>query len=141
MRTYRSFVVASLALCLGGAALWLIPQARAEAQATMAKQLVKQLPSGVVGVELKSNVLAVKQGFKFVKGANNVVTVASVKAGGAGVDGSFSCTCVETTDEAGQSCDARISGDNLSCTKKTCSGHCELTVTIGATKTALMQFK
>ena len=90
------------------------------------RALVKKLPAGVEGVELTSNAVRLKSGFKFVRKSNNTVAVARMSGGGLGVSGTFSCGC------AGGDCSATTSGGTLFCTAgKGCKGPCQLTTTTG----------
>jgi hypothetical protein len=150
MWSYRSFVITGLALCLGLAGLSLTPRAQAQTRvsktqaqtATATPRLLeKQLPPGVEGVELKENGIALKAGFKFVKGPNNTVRVASLRPG-SGVTGTFDCKCVltDTNKQKSGTCPTNINGPLLTCTTGTCGGNCDLDVTVGVTRTALMRF-
>jgi hypothetical protein len=99
------------------------------------KVLVKRLPNGVEGVELKDGKVRLKDGYKFVKHDNGTVTVARMN-NGLGVGGSWKCTC----DEADGECEAVITNGSISCKVKpfTCN-NCSMTVVVGSVRTTIMQ--
>jgi hypothetical protein len=105
------------------------PPARAKGTA-----LVKQLPAGVVGVELKGSLVQLIPGYKFVKEPNNTVSVARMKGRG-NVSGDWNCNCSKDGD-----CGVAIESGSLSCTMNTCKGSCTLKVTIGLKSTGVLMF-
>jgi hypothetical protein len=92
------------------------------------KALVKKLPAGLEGVQLRGNIVRVKPGYKFVKQADGTVTVARIKSGsggGPGLGGKWSCDC----DAPGKgTCETSIGDDALYCSKATCSSSCTLRI-------------
>jgi hypothetical protein len=96
---------------------------------TAGKPLVKRLPAGVEGVELGGGTVRLRPGYQFVKQTNGTITVARMS--GLGVGGSWSCDCYGPPGgPAGKgNCGSTVSGGTLQCTKGTCNGSCELTVT------------
>jgi hypothetical protein len=108
------------------------PQSSIQAAKPKGKTLVKRLPAGLEGVEIKGGAVVAKAGYKFVKQANGSVTVARIKGGGNNVGGSWNCDCWSGTG----GCEAYIVGDTISCLKSKdgCTGSCKLSVVIkGAT--------
>jgi len=100
------------------------------------KVLVKRLPDGAEGVELKEGVVRVKPDFKFVKGDKGTVTVARM-SGGLGVGGTWSCACGS---EGGGTCKAVITGEGkLSCSAGTCND-CSLDVVVDKLRTTIMRY-
>ena len=102
---------------------------------TTGRALVKKLPAGVEGVELTSNAVRLKSGFKFVRKSSNTVAVARMSGGGLGVSGTFSCACAP-----GGQCSATTSGGSLYCTPTKCKGGCTLTTTIGGIKQGVLAY-
>ena len=105
------------------------------------KALVKKLPEGLEGVELKDGVIKLKPGYKFVKKSGNSVTVARMAGGDspqAGNTGSFSCSCTdEFTGGSGGGCSLHITSNTLRCQaseENPCKGGCILNTTINGVK-------
>jgi hypothetical protein len=126
-------------ICAGGQT----PKSKAQRQASNGqalkakeKTLVKRLPDGVEGVELKGSAVRVKAGYKFVKQSNRSVAVARIKGGGNNVGGSWNCDCWSGTG----GCEAYIVGDTISCLKSKdgCTGSCKLSVTIKGASTGVV---
>jgi hypothetical protein len=99
------------------------------------KPLVSRLPANIEGVELVGGTVRAKSGYKFVKQPNGSVTVARM-AGGAGVGGTWSCTCQSQTGK----CSAVVSGDFLYCLTATCGGPCPLEITIEGLRKDIMVY-
>ncbi len=96
--------------------------------------LVKQLPAGVEGVELKGNSLRLKEGYKFVPEPNKSVSIARIK-GGTKISGTWDCAC--SKDGA---CGVSVGPNGLDCLMETCKGSCTLKVTIGGQATRVIMF-
>jgi hypothetical protein len=91
------------------------------------KSLVKRLPEGAEGVELKSNTVRVKPGYKFVKQSDGAVAVARIAGGGGAgnnLSGTWNCSC----DEGTGTCSAYTDGSTLTCTADTNCKSCTLSV-------------
>jgi hypothetical protein len=103
------------------------------------KVLVKELPKGLEGIELKNGEFKLKPGYKFVPDSNSSGTVALQTGGLSDVDGKFKCSC-----SVDGSCTFVSHQGTLFCVKKptdTCTeGVCDFTVTIGGLKTKLAIF-
>lgn len=101
------------------------------------KVLVKRLPDGAEGVELKEGALRIRDGYKFVKNPNGTVTVARMNDG-QGVGGSWSCTC---DDKGGGDCEAVISGGSISCKVVPFScNSCSMSVVVSKVRTSIMRY-
>lgn len=101
------------------------------------KVLVKRLPDGAEGVELKEGTLRLRDGYKFLKNPNGTVTVARMNDG-QGVGGSWSCTC---DDKEGGDCEAVISGGSLSCKVVPFScNSCSMSVVVNKARTNIMRY-
>lgn len=89
------------------------------------KALVKRLPSGVEGVQMKGNKITAKPGYKFVKQDDGSVRIARMSGGGGlGIGGKWDCAC----DKDG-SCSTVTDGSSLSCSAGSCKGKCTLYIT------------
>jgi hypothetical protein len=115
-----------------------IPQSNSQAVKPKGKTLVKRLPAGLEGVELKDNTVRARPGYKFVKQANGSVTVARIKGGGNNVGGSWNCDCWSGTG----GCEAYILGDTLSCMKSKdgCTGSCKLSIVVKGKATGVVMY-
>ncbi len=112
------------------------PQSVSQAAKVKERTLVKRLPDGLEGVEIKGNAVRVKSGYKFVKQANGTVTVARIKGGGNNVGGSWNCDCWSGSG----GCEAYILADTISCLKSKdgCTGSCKLSVVVKGTRTGVV---
>lgn len=102
--------------------------------------LVKTLPVGLQGVELKDSMVRAKPGYKFSKQADGSFAVMRIGgSGGGGVNdsgGGWKCDCTEGTGE----CFATMYTDGrLGCTANGCS-KCKLNVTVNKKKFGIMMF-
>lgn len=75
-----SMVLIALILTLSTGASGQTPNSNGRKPAP--KALVRKLPSGTEGVQLKGNSVRAKPGYKFVKQPNGTVTVARISGGG-----------------------------------------------------------
>lgn len=102
------------------------------------KALVKRLPGGLEGVEIKSGAVMVKPGYKFVKHRNGTITVARIKGGGNNVGGTWNCDC--WSGKGG--CEAYILNGTLSCMKSEngCTGTCHLSIVVKGTRTNVFMY-
>jgi hypothetical protein len=104
------------------------------------KELVKHLPDGAEGVNLKEGVLRPKAGYKFEKQDDGTVRVASMRGGSGGLgetpSGSWSCGCGSY---GGGSCKASVSNGSLMCVSGTCT-ECILNITVGKVTTGIMRY-
>jgi hypothetical protein len=110
--------------------------ANSQARERVGKALVRKLPAGLGGVQLRGNRVRLKAGYKFVKQADGSVMVARIRGGGAGLDGKWSCNCNAPGTGA---CDTVTTGTQLYCSKGACTSSCTLTITtIGASLGVIM---
>jgi hypothetical protein len=100
------------------------------------KALVKRLPDGVEGVELKDGAVHLKDGYKFVKQGNGKVTVARINGNNA--TGTWACRC--TGDTHSGSCEEGIESASLFCNSGTCTGTCKLSVVVKTVATAVFAY-
>ena len=114
------------------------PQSGTKAEKPKGKAMVKSLPAGLEGVELKGSAVKVQAGYKFVKQGNGTVTVARIKGGGNNVGGSWNCDCWSGTG----GCEAYILGDTLSFMKSKdgCTGSCKLSIVVKGTRTGVVMY-
>jgi hypothetical protein len=104
------------------------------AEKVKGKALVKRLPSGTEGVELKRGAVWAKTGYKFVKQSDGTVIVARIARGGNGLMGTWSCKC--GSDKG--SCVATTDGRSLVCSTDGVCKKCTLQVeTSGATSSIM----
>jgi hypothetical protein len=107
------------------------------AKAKAKKVLVKSLPKGVEGVELKDGIFRLKPGFKWVSQPDGTIAAAR-NNGGAGLGGSFDCQCTGT--DAKGKCVVATQGSSMGCVSHDtdkCSGTCTLTVFTGLATTRI----
>src|SRR5581483_3508388 len=105
---------------------------------TKGRNLVKKLPDGVGGVALAEGLIRLKPGYRFVKGKNGKVSVYLMRGGGGAIGGDWECTCssIGKTND----CKASIAGGFLTCLSGAeCTG-CDLSVTVGKWKQAVIAF-
>jgi hypothetical protein len=107
------------------------------------KLLSSGLPRGLEGVTIDSSGVRLKPGYRAVKQPNGGMAVARVAtsgSGGAGITGTFMCTCVGGDQGA---CWVINNGTLLTCiTLNTYACHgCTMTVIIGGVATKLMSFE
>ena len=103
------------------------------------KELVKRLPVGAEGVELKDGLLRLKPGYKFEKHDDGTVAVANMRGGSGGLGaqgGSWACQCMA---DSGGTCQVIISGNILFCTNGTCP-NCVLGITVDKITTGVMRY-
>jgi hypothetical protein len=94
--------------------------------------LVKRLPDGVEGVELKNGAVRLRPGYKYVKQSDGTIGVALIAGGGAGgsnTGGSWTCECVGGRG----ACEEFFVADKYLGCRSTggpngCSGTCDLNV-------------
>jgi hypothetical protein len=96
------------------------------------KVLVKQLPAGVEGVELKDGALRLKPGFTFVKKPRHRFAVARISNGQTVTTGGCGCT--------GGTCDPTSSGGIIVCEGSNCTGSCGLALTVKGVNTRIIEF-
>jgi hypothetical protein len=99
--------------------------------------LVKNLPTGVQGVEFKNSMVRAKPGYKFEKQADGSFAVMRISGGGVNDSGGgWKCDCTEGTG----SCFATMYTDGrLGCTSDGCA-KCKLNVTVNKKKIGIMMF-
>ena len=112
------------------------PQLSGKVERPKGKVLVNKLPSGSQGVSIKNGAVKLKPGYKFVKQENGTVSVARIKGGGAGVGGTWDCSCWSGTG----GCEAYILADTISCLKSDCTGSCKLSIVIKGAKTGVIMY-
>ena len=101
--------------------------------------LVKRLPTGAEGVELKDGALRLKPGYKFEQVDGSSATVARMNGGPLGVTtGTFVCGCPILFGNGG-SCSLSINSGAISCTNETCIS-CVLNIKIGTKRTEIMKY-
>src|SRR6266480_1387547 len=100
------------------------------------KLLVKRLPEGVEGVEIKDGAIHLKEGFKFVKEGKGKVVVARMRGNNA--TGSWSCAC--TGENRSGSCEEDIEQASLLCNAGSCTGTCKLSVVVKGATTAIFAY-
>jgi hypothetical protein len=95
--------------------------------------LVKQLPAGVEGVELKDGWLHLKEGYKFEKQPRHRFSVARIGGGHGVTSGGCGCT--------GGTCDPKLgTGGIIVCDSTGCTGSCGLALTIGGAQTKIIRY-
>jgi len=102
------------------------------------RNLVKKLPDGVEGVTLEEGKIKLNQGYKFVKKENGKVSVDLMRGGGGAIAGDWSCECSsmgKTND-----CKASISAGFLTCISGAECTACDLSVTVGKVKQAIVAY-
>ena len=109
-----------------------MPQSSGQAAAPKGTLLVKELPSGVEGVELKNGALRLKPGFAFEKKPRHQFAVARI-SGGQGVT-SGGCGC------EGGTCDPVLKGGIIVCEGNDCTGTCGLALTVHGLNTKIIAF-
>ena len=111
-------------------------------KAPKGEALVKKLPEGVEGVELKDGVVKIMPGYEFEK-KDGKVAVMRVAGGGPGgrlgVSGTFSCVCKE----GAGGCSAMVVDNQIYCApggEPACPDKCVLSIVIKAARTAIMRY-
>ena len=94
--------------------------------------LVKQLPAGAEGVELKDGALRLKSGFTFTKQPRHQFTVARMSGGQGATSGGCGC--------AGGTCDPVLSGSIIVCQGADCTGSCGLALSIRGVTRKIIEF-
>ena len=129
MKTFSGFlVVVAVTLTLLACA----HEATNQASGPKGKLLVKQLPAGVEGVELKDGALRLKPGFTFVKKPRHRFAVARISNGQTVTSGGCGCT--------GGTCDPTSSGGIIVCEGSNCTGSCGLALTAHGVNTKIMEW-
>jgi hypothetical protein len=119
----------------------LTPQSSSQAARPKGKVLVKRLPGGLEGVELKNGAVRTKPGYNFVKQDDGTVTVAGKKAGGGGGSGgTFKCSCRTKPGGNPGGCKPEVYNNTLVCEKTACKGSCKLTVVINSATTGVVMY-
>jgi hypothetical protein len=129
-------------------ALFLLPvlllacaQTRKQAQTSQAAEqsklprgtvVVKQLPAGVKGVELREGFLRLKDGYNFVKQPKHRFAVARMSDGRNVLSGGCGCT--------GGTCDPVLKGGIIVCQGSNCTGTCGLALTIAGVETKIITY-
>lgn len=95
--------------------------------------LVKELPAGAEGVELKGGALRLKPGFTFTKQPRHGFTVARMSGGQGATSGGCGCT--------GGTCDPVLgSGGAIVCQGTNCTGTCGLALTVRGVTRKIVEF-
>jgi hypothetical protein len=107
-------------------------QASNEPAAPRGTVLVKQLPAGVEGLELRNGALRLKSGYNFVKQPRHQFAVVRMSDGQTVTSGGCGCT--------GGTCDPVLRGGIAVCEGNNCTGTCGLALTIAGVRKAIMNF-
>jgi len=128
MKRMTLFAVATIALVLP-VVYGKATQTERRSEPPKGKVLVRQLPAGAEGMELKDGVVRLQAGYKFVKRAGNKIGVEKMAGGGAPqAGGSWICDC----SGGGGGCTTLTDGTYLFCNKAKengCKESCVLTIT------------
>ena len=105
-----------------------------QSQMSKGTVLVKQLPAGAEGVELKGGALKLKSGYKFEKRPRGQFAIARMGGGGNPVT-SGGCGC------SGGTCEPEFTAAGIiECVPKDCTGHCGLALTVSGVKTQIIRY-
>jgi len=96
------------------------------------KVLVKQLPAGVEGVELKDGALRLRSGFTFVKKPRHRFALVRISNGQTVTTGGCGCT--------GGTCEPTAGGGIIVCEGSNCTGSCGLALTARGVSTRIIEF-
>jgi hypothetical protein len=107
-------------------------EGRATGETAKGTVIVKQLPAGVEGVELKDGSLRLKPGYKFEKRPQHQFAVIRISDGRAVTSGGCGCT--------GGTCDPVLKGGIGVCEGSGCTGHCGLALTVAGIKTTIINY-
>jgi hypothetical protein len=124
------FILTSLTLILLGCAHEATNQSSAP---NKGKILVKQLPAGVEGVELKDGALRLKSGFTFVKKPRHRFALVRISNGQGATTGGCGCT--------GGTCEPKVNSSGIIvCEGSNCTGSCGLALTVRGISTRIIEF-
>jgi hypothetical protein len=93
--------------------------------------LVKRLPAGAEGLELKEGSLRLKPGYSFVKQSGHRFAVARMSGGQPVTSGGCGCT--------GGTCDPVLKGGIIVCEASGCTGTCGLALTVAGVNTKIIK--
>jgi hypothetical protein len=106
------------------------PEAQTEPNVTL---LIKELPAGTEGVELKTNGLAVSDGYQLVNDTPGTFSITRKRDGQSVASGGCGCT--------GGTCEPKLSPDGIIvCSGSSCSDTCGLALTTAGVRTEIAKF-
>lgn len=100
------------------------------------KPLVKSLPAGAEGIEIKDNMVRLKPGYKLDKKDDGTISIARMSGGN--ITGTFDCACDDINNPKG-TCTIETGGNGLGCQNGTCKS-CNLYIKVGKVATTLMRY-
>jgi hypothetical protein len=107
-------------------------ESRTPAQVGTATLLIKELPPGTEGLELKTNGLAIADGYELVGEAGGKFSVRRKRDGESVASGGCGCT--------GGTCEPTLSGGVIVCSGTSCTDTCGLALTTAGVRFEVAKF-
>jgi hypothetical protein len=132
MKRTSMVVILVLGVVVAVACKGTTPQTQTSSTGTV---LVKELPAGVEGVELRDGALRLKDGYDFVKGPGGTFTVSRIQVPSSPATGG-GCGC----SGAAGGCEPVLKGGIIVCEGGCGTGSCGLALTAGGVKTDIIKW-